>query len=189
MRIAIVLVVAALIAGLTAFYMYTLIDRPEEGPAIAETGEPRITGVQVLVADGDLKAGTILNDGNFQWQTWPDESLDDSFITRTSEEEDDATQDIAGSVVRRGIVDGEPLTFAKVFKRDDPGFLAGALSPGMRAVALPISAVTSAAGFILPGDRVDVILTQRFSDSADDEGGAGWTHRPSPEDRGRNSRA
>jgi pilus assembly protein CpaB len=172
MRIALVLVVAALIVGLTAFYMYTLIDRPEEGPAIAETGEPRITGVQVLVADGDLKAGTILNDGNFQWQTWPDESLDDSFITRTSEEEDDATQDIAGSVVRRGIVDGEPLTFAKVFKRDDPGFLAGALSPGMRAVALPISAVTSAAGFILPGDRVDVILTQRFSDSDDDEGGA-----------------
>jgi pilus assembly protein CpaB len=66
-------------------------------------------------------------------------------------------------VVRRRIAAGEPITDGLVVKPGDRGFLAAVLEPGMRAVSVPINAISSHSGLIFPGDRIDLILTQALS--------------------------
>jgi pilus assembly protein CpaB len=112
-----------------------------------------------LVADSDLPAGTTIARSNVRWQPWPKDAVDNKFISADTEDRD-IKNEFVGAVVRRGILAGTPFSDAMVFRRDNPGFLAGALSPGMRAVAIPVTAVGSGvAGFILPGDSVDIVLT------------------------------
>jgi len=72
--------------------------------------------------------------------------------------------------VRRGITKGEPVVTAKLFKRDQPGFMSGVLKPGMRAVTIPVDVVADGSGFILPGDRVDLILTHGLEIDEEKEG-------------------
>lgn len=117
-----------------------------------------VSDMFVLVADDNLPAGTTISRGNIRWQPWPEDSVGDNFVSAETEDEN-LENNFVGAVVRRGILKGTPLSEVMVFRRDSTGFLAGALSPGMRAVAIPITAVSSAAGFILPGNFVDVILT------------------------------
>jgi len=85
----------------------------------------------------------------------------------------DLDQQFVGSVVINGIGEGEPITSKKVFKRAAAGFLSGMLAPGMRAVSITTSAITAAAGFIRPNDRVDILLTLDVARDAADmkEGG------------------
>ena len=104
----------------------------------------------VLVAAANLPAGTTITSGSLRWQAWPESGV---------EESNELVQPFIGSIVRRGMVAGMPITRTMVFKRDEPGFLAGILDPGRRAVAITVTPESSAAGFILPGDRVDVVLT------------------------------
>ena len=112
----------------------------------------------VLVSGSNLPAGTTLTSGSLKWQPWPEDGVDDEF-TSSPEEDEELLKPFVGSIVRRGVPAGIPITKVMVFKREAPGFLAGALEPGMRAVAVPVNEASGAAGFILPGDRVDVILT------------------------------
>ena len=75
---------------------------------------------------------------------------------------------LLGTVVRYQISAGEPVTQGSLVAPGDRGFLAAALGPGMRAVTVPVSAKTGVAGFVFPGDRVDIVLTQTVA--GDDEG-------------------
>ncbi len=176
MRIAIVLVLAALaalVAGLTAFFMYRMIPKSDvSADGQGDTTAPSVAAVQVLVAASPLPAGTTLDASHLRWQPWPSESLDESFISESKDDDRgvDGTATMVGTVVRRGIVIGEPVTENKVFRRESVGFLAGALAPGMRAVAISVNAETSAAGFILPGNRVDVILIQELATASIGQG-------------------
>ncbi len=109
----------------------------------------------VLVAQGNLQPGMLLGPDSFRWQGWPTDSLPPSYMVQGKRNE----TEFHGAVVRRPIAAGEPITAFKIAMPGQQGFLAAVLKPGMRAVTLPINATRASAGFILPGDRVDVLLT------------------------------
>ena len=117
-----------------------------------------VAATLVLVADEDLPAGTLITPGALSWQRWPEAGIAEGFVV-SAEEDEELKQQFIGAAVRRGIITGTPINTNMVVKRDEPGFLAGALDPGKRGIAVSVTNVTGAAGFILPGDRVDVILT------------------------------
>ncbi len=109
----------------------------------------------VLVAQGNLQPGMLLGPESLRWQGWPTEDVPPSYIVEGQR----TNTEFYGAVVRRPIASGEPITDFKVAKPGEQGFLAAVLEPGMRAVTVPISPTRASAGFILPGDRVDVLLT------------------------------
>lgn len=117
------------------------------------------TGPKVLVAQRALPAGTIITAESIGFQSWPAEMVADAYFL---EGESDLTK-LLGTVVRHPITAGEPVTQGSLVSPGDRGFLAAALSPGMRAITVPVSAQTGVAGFVFPGDRVDIMLTQEVS--------------------------
>src|ERR1700731_1551738 len=119
--------------------------------------------VDVLVAKSDIGLGQTVTAEAVQWQTWPAATASNSFIRRN--ERPDATTQIAGSIARAPFIAGEPIREPKVVKGNGSGFMAAILPTGMRAISTEISPETGAGGFILPNDRVDVILTRRDKDA------------------------
>jgi pilus assembly protein CpaB len=115
--------------------------------------------VDVLVAKSDIGLGQKVKPEDMQWQTWPAATASNIFIRRN--ERPDATTQIAGSIARAPFIAGEPIRDAKLVKAEGSGFMAAILPSGMRAVSTEISPETGAGGFILPNDRVDVILSKR----------------------------
>ncbi len=157
MRIAaiVIIVVALAITGLVFFLLSGFLDEKAVGPS---TQEPAVPAVQVVVAMTNLPAGKVLLPEDLKWQPWPGETLDESYIVQRDGQGAEKLKELTGVVVKRGILIGEPVTYGKVFRRDQAGFLSGMLTPGKRAISVKISPVTAGAGFILPGDRVDVML-------------------------------
>lgn len=87
-----------------------------------------------------------------------------------------AQADYVGAVVREAFVAGEPIVVRKIVRSGDSGFLAAYLEPGMRAMAIRVSVETAAGGFILPGDRVDVIMTRELRNDSSTPDSAGRRH-------------
>lgn len=117
----------------------------------------------VLVAADDLDRGSVMEASAMRWQPWPEELVSAAFITR--DQRPDAISTLAGLVLRNGLVSGEPILDARLAEGDE-GALSVILAPGKRAVAVRISAENSAGGFVLPDDRVDVLLTTSQLDRA-----------------------
>jgi pilus assembly protein CpaB len=115
--------------------------------------------VDVLIAKSDIDMGTAVKPGDFQWQAWPAASTGSSHILR--KERPNAIEELAGSITRVPFSAGEPIRDGKLIKANGSGFMAAILPSGMRAVSTEISPETGAGGFILPNDRVDVILSRR----------------------------
>ena len=115
--------------------------------------------VDVLVARTDIGLGQSLKPDDLQWQTWPAASTSNTFIRRG--ERPDASTQVAGSIARAPFIAGEPIRDQKLVRADGSGFMAAILPTGMRAISTEISPETGAGGFILPNDRVDVILSKR----------------------------
>jgi pilus assembly protein CpaB len=159
----IVLLIAVVAAGGTAMYARSWIERQQTTPVAAPAPKEEIH--EVLVADLDLPAGTFLKPQHFRWQRWPTADVPDSYVLRGKRTD----TDMVGAVVRGLIAAGEPITDGAVVKPGDRGFLAAVLAPGMRAVSVPITPISSNAGLIFPGDRVDLILTQTLTSG--DSGG------------------
>ena len=92
-------------------------------------------------------------------------------VTRAAEEltGGGAKSEYFGSVVREPILAGEPIVGRKIVRAGDSGYMAAYLEPGMRAMSIAVSTETAAGGFILPGDRVDVIVTIELDGSSDDQ--------------------
>lgn len=122
----------------------------------AEAAPPVPQGPKVLVAQRGLPVGTIITADAVSFQQWPEELVQDAYFI---DGESDVAQ-LLGTVVRHPITAGEPVTQGSLVKPGDRGFLAAALGPGMRAVTVPVSDKTGVAGFVFPGDRVDLVLTQ-----------------------------
>ena len=154
-----ILLAGALIVAIgTALFARSMLaggtaPQAEAAPAVVETG-PR-----VLVAQRALPTGTIITADAIGYQLWPEEMVKDAYFI---DGESDITA-LLGTVVRHPITAGEPVTQGSLVKPGDRGFLAAALGPGMRAVTVPVSAKTGVAGFVFPGDRVDLMLTQSVS--------------------------
>jgi pilus assembly protein CpaB len=122
--------------------------------AVTVVAEPRY--IEVLVAAERLTPGSFVKPSALRWQTWPDVELPRSYLVRGR---DDATA-FEGSVVRQLLTPGDPILADNLIRPGDRGFLAAVLDPDMRAVSVPVDEASSNAGLILPGDRVDLILTQ-----------------------------
>lgn len=158
----IVLVLAAFAAGIAALLVRGLLGGGT--PAVKAAIAPAPAAMEnVLVADGDIQSGTSISPAMVRWQSWPKSSVDSSFITQTGNP--DTAAIVKGTVARAPLTAGEPLTGAKIIHADSASFMSAQLTPGMRAVSTAISTDTGAGGFILPNDRVDVVLTQQVSDS------------------------
>ncbi|MHB8269326.1 Flp pilus assembly protein CpaB [Bradyrhizobium sp.] len=115
--------------------------------------------VDVLVAKNDIGLGQSVTAEDVQWQTWPASTASTNFMRRN--ERPEAVKDILGSIARAPFIAGEPIREPKLVKPNGSGFMAAILPTGMRAVSTEISPETGAGGFILPNDRVDVILSKR----------------------------
>ncbi len=148
----------AIIAGGTAAMLVGGEEPPP--PRVVEKQAPTS---DVLVAGAEIGMGQVIGPDVLAWRPWP-ESGAAGFITRSAQPE--AMEELKGAIARQPFVAGEPIRMQKIVKADGSGFMSAILPAGMRAVATEISAETGAGGFILPNDRVDVILTRK-----DDGGG------------------
>ncbi|MDP6406172.1 MAG: Flp pilus assembly protein CpaB [Alphaproteobacteria bacterium] len=149
----VIIVVALAVSGVTAFMIQHFL--AAQTPKVQEKQE-KVPAERVLVAKVDLPAGKLLNEkDHFRWQAWPRKNVQPQFIMRGS----GAEKEMIGAAVKRGIDAGEPITAARVIKPTDKSFMAAVLKPGMRAVSIAISGPRAVAGFVSPGDRVDLILT------------------------------
>ncbi|WKA25604.1 Flp pilus assembly protein CpaB [Bradyrhizobium roseum] len=152
-----VVLAIALSAGGVAAYLARGTD---EKPLQAAEPAAQLPTVEVLVAKSDIGLGQSVKPDDLQWQPWP-ASTGNNLIGRASRAE--AIQEIAGSIARSPILAGEPIREQRLVKANGSGFMAAILPTGMRAISTEISPETGAGGFILPNDRVDVILSKRTS--------------------------
>jgi pilus assembly protein CpaB len=143
-------------AGLAALYLASGgDDKPAPAAPVAQ-----LPTVDVLVAKSDIGLGQSVKPDDLQWQTWPSATASNSFIRRSDKPE--AMKDVVGSIARAPFIAGEPIRDQKLVRAEGSGFMAAILPSGMRAVSTEISPETGAGGFILPNDRVDVVLTRRL---------------------------
>ena len=150
----IVVLIIALGAGGIAAYLVSGADKEQRGPSVPIVQLPT---VEVLVAKADIGLGQAIKLGDVLWQTWP-EAASSVFIRRG--DRPDAANQLVGSIARAPFIIGEPIREQKLVRADGSGFMAAILPAGMRAVSTEISPETGAGGFILPNDRVDVILSK-----------------------------
>jgi pilus assembly protein CpaB len=150
----VVLTIAIGAGGVAAFLASGSDTRPPPAEPVVQ-----LQTVDVLVAKSDIGLGQTLSADDMIWQTWPAATASSTFIRRN--ERPDATTQIAGSIARSPFIAGEPIREPKLIKANGSGFMAAILPTGMRAISTEISPETGAGGFILPNDRVDVVLTRR----------------------------
>ncbi len=155
----VVLAIAVGAGGIAAYLASGSDDRPAPAAPAAQ-----LPTVDVLVAKSDIGLGQTVTPEDMIWQTWPTASASTTFIRRS--ERPEATTQIAGSIARSPFIAGEPIREPKLVKGNGSGFMAAILPTGMRAISTEISPETGAGGFILPNDRVDVILSKRERNAA-----------------------
>jgi pilus assembly protein CpaB len=150
----VVLTIAVGAGGIAAY----LVSGSNNNKPVAAEPVTQLQTVDVLVAKSDIGLGQSVKPEDMQWQTWPAATASSTFIRRN--ERPDATKQLIGSIARAPFITGEPIREQKLVKTDGSGFMAAILPTGMRAVSTEISPETGAGGFILPNDRVDVILSK-----------------------------
>ena len=184
----IIVICVAAVAAIGLALVVRAMGSPSQTPTAVATAAvvPTRPMAKVLVAAKDLQPGQRLAEGDMAWKDWPVDEVNPAFITDGStptaeavEEADrpagavasvtraatdlatgGAKADYVGSVVREPILAGEPIVSRKIVRAGDSGYMAAYLEPGMRAMAIRVTVETAAGGFILPGDRVDVLLTR-----------------------------
>jgi pilus assembly protein CpaB len=135
------------------------------GAEQAQAAQAVPMGPKVLVARKALPVGTIIDAEALGFQPWPKELLQEAYYLQGSADAD--VTKLLGTVVRHPVTAGQPLTRGALVGPNDRGFLAAALGPGMRAITVPVNASTGVAGFVFPGDRVDMVLTQAVEGGGD----------------------
>lgn len=141
-----------LVVMLTRSYLSGLEQQTQQVQATTQAAPTN----RILVAAKPLGAGKIVAQDDLKWQAWPQEALADTYFVAPASK----PEKLVGMVVRAPITAGEPVTKGALVAQGEKGFMAAVLSPGMRAVTVRLSPTSSIGGFVFPGDRVDVILTQ-----------------------------
>ena len=149
----------AIVAGGTAAFLASRSDAPP--PPVAQAPAPVAPSntVEILVAKKDINTGQSISPQDMEWAAWPISASNSAYVRRA--DRPDAIAQLAGDIARAPIASGEPLRESKLIQAKGSGYMAAILPSGMRAVSTEISAETGAGGFILPNDRVDVILSRR----------------------------
>ena len=155
----IMLIVGALIVAIGAAFGVNQMMRGASAPPAQAAAAPKVDGPSILVATRQLPVGTIIGPDAFRFQPWPDELVEKNYFMKEKTD----VNTLVGTVVRHAITAGQPVTQGALVHPDDRGFLAAALGAGMRAVTVRVSAEQGVAGFVFPGDRVDLILTQELT--------------------------
>lgn len=182
----IIVICVAAVAAIGLALVVRAMGSPSKEPTAVATAAPVDARpmARVLVAAKDLEPGKRLEESDLDWKEWPVDQVNPAFITDGSTPIPAAEQskpegavaavtraatdlatggakaDYVGSVVREPILAGEPIIMRKIVRAGDSGYMAAYLEPGMRAMAIRVTVETAAGGFILPGDRVDVVLTR-----------------------------
>jgi pilus assembly protein CpaB len=157
----IMLIIGAMIVALGAAFGVNQMMRGSASPSAKAAATGQIDGPKVLVATRALPVGTILTADALRFQPWPQDLVKpDQYYTEGRAD----LSALAGSVVRVAVTAGAPVTKGALVDPQDRGFLAAALGAGMRAVTVPLSADQGVAGFVFPGDRVDLLLTLTLED-------------------------
>lgn len=156
-----VLLLAAGAAGVVALMVRGIIGGGTK-QADAKAAPAPVEVTQVLVAAQRIEPGQPLNAAQVRWQAWPVKGMDPAFIRQTPGL--GVASVVEGTVARAPIVEGEPVTFAKIVKSQGSGYMAATLAPGMRAVSIGVSVASVAGGFIQPNDRVDLMVTVMSGD-------------------------
>jgi pilus assembly protein CpaB len=153
----ILLIAAALLMTVgTVFIARNWLENQRPAPAPTAKGPVQ---TEVLVARTDLPTGTFINEQHVRWQIWPVDNLPKNYLVKGKSEQ----AKFFGSVLRRSVAAGQPIGRSQIVKAGDRGFLAAVLKPGHRAYTIKISASSAIAGLIFPGDRVDLILSQKIN--------------------------
>lgn len=172
------LIIVGVIAILAFGAAYMFLRAPGPAPARVAEAQPKIELEQVLVAAQDLPMGTVVNPGAAVWRPWPKADVSELMITRSGKP--DALKDVEGSMTRVAFLRGEPIRHDKLVKAGAGGFIAAILPSGKRAVAIKTDnrGDSSAGGFILPGDRVDVVRLARDDEATKARGVEVMTAQP-----------
>ena len=154
-----VLAVALAAGGAAAFLISSDDEKKPEVPLAAS-----LETTDVLIAKSDIGMGTAISSQDLQWQAWPAATTGESYITK--KDKPGSIEELAGAITRAPFTAGEPIREGKLIRANGAaGYMAAILPSGMRAVSTEISPETGAGGFILPNDRVDVILSRRAKDN------------------------
>ncbi len=157
------LIGALVIAVVTAVMAKNMFTGAGANQAAAAPAVP--VGPKIMVARKALPVGTIIDQESLSFQAWPKELVQNAYYVEGAPESNMAK--LLGTVVRNPITAGQPITQGSLVGPNDRGFLAAALGPGMRAVTVPVSNTTGVAGFVFPGDRIDMVLTQEVQGGGD----------------------
>jgi pilus assembly protein CpaB len=156
----------AVAAGVGAFVMMSSSGPAPQLPAVIA---PVLQASdQVLVAKRDLNYGVSLTDADFGWVEWPKASLPKGVVVISASP--NAVDELRGSFVRAPIANGEPIRRERLVKGATPNMMSTLLGSGKRAVAIDVSANTTAGGFILPNDRVDIVRFYKDAELTKDRG-------------------
>lgn len=159
----IVLAIAFAAAGGAALIAKRMVSAPPK----TQTVEKKVDTVQVLVAAKDIRLGDSVGSSHLKWQDWPRNAATSGYITRARQPK--AVTTMSGAIARAPFLTGEPIKDQKLIKASEGGVLAAILPTGMRAISTPIREETAAGGFILPNDRVDVIVSRRVRTARKEE--------------------
>jgi len=157
------LVGALIVAAVTAVMAKNMFSGAGAPEAAASAPVP--VGPSILVATKSLPVGTIIDASAIKFQPWPKDLVQTHYFIQGNPDADPSK--LIGTVVRNPITAGQPVTQGALVKPGDRGFLAAALGPGMRAITVPVSATSGVGGFIFPGDRVDLVLSQEVPGGGD----------------------
>ena len=155
LRIIILLVIAAVVGFGTVHFTRQWLDAERSRMTPETRVVQAVASTHVLVAARNLPRGQFVRLEDLRWQAWPDEDVPETYMQQGSHQ----LEEFVGAVARVSLMAGEPVTRRRLVKPGERGFLAAVLTPGMRAVAVPINETSGVAGLVFPGDRVDVLLT------------------------------
>jgi pilus assembly protein CpaB len=151
----ILLIVAGIVALGTMIVAKSLMAPTQQQPV----QEVQASTTQILAATRNMPTGTILRDSDMKWTPWPAEADTSQLYVKSK---DDMGR-LVGGVLRDAVREDEPILMGHVVQPHEHGFLAVVLEPGKRAMTIALTPSAEVAGFIFPGDHVDVILTHSFS--------------------------
>lgn len=181
MNLRVLVIAIAAVAAVALALILGKVLKPKSAPAPAQVATaaapaPAKPMTRVLIAKHDLNVGAGVTEADVSWQAWPNESLNPAFITggpapvggtldqvakaASDLVDKNSLKELTGATVRNPILTGEPIMARKLVRAGDSGYLAVVLTPGMLGIAVPVTAESGAGGFVLPGDRVDVLQSR-----------------------------
>lgn len=153
----IILLVVALLAGGLAAFLAVRGSSPQQVMVEGPTQVVEEQKTKILVAKDAIGVGQRLTKNTIEWQDWPELAVRQEYISEA--ELPDALTQMNEAVARFEIFPGEPIAEQKLV-RSNQGYLSAVLTKGMRGVSVPVRADAAAGGFVVPNDRVDVVLTR-----------------------------